>query len=219
MLVSFSGLAGSGKDTAAAFLVGQHNFRRFAFADKLKEICSRVFNIPSVYLHSNMRDQVLDTPIVLTRDHCFYIIREVLKFCAPDTDEWAVIYDLFPGTEFTSYRQLLQIVGTDILRDHFSKDVWLVPLIQEVEAGGKIVVSDARFQNEVDLVHDLGGTSYEIVRPGTVQMNHISEVVPTTSRIIINDSSIRELTTKLNREIIDLTREETAKFYAFDLGV
>lgn len=38
MLVLLSGKAGSGKDTAGDYLVSQYGFRKYAFADKLKEI-------------------------------------------------------------------------------------------------------------------------------------------------------------------------------------
>lgn len=44
MIIGISGLAGSGKDTAADFLVKDHNFVRLALADKLKRICKDVFD-------------------------------------------------------------------------------------------------------------------------------------------------------------------------------
>jgi hypothetical protein len=44
MIIGIAGLAGSGKDTAAEFLVKNHNFVRVALADKLKRICRDVFD-------------------------------------------------------------------------------------------------------------------------------------------------------------------------------
>lgn len=44
MIIGISGLAGSGKDTAADFLVKNHGFVRIGLADPLKRICKEVFD-------------------------------------------------------------------------------------------------------------------------------------------------------------------------------
>jgi len=44
MIIGISGLAGSGKDTAAEFLVEDHSFVRVGLADKLKRILKDVFD-------------------------------------------------------------------------------------------------------------------------------------------------------------------------------
>lgn len=44
MIIGFCGLAGSGKDTAANFVVTDHKFVGIAFADELKRICKRVYD-------------------------------------------------------------------------------------------------------------------------------------------------------------------------------
>lgn len=43
MIVAFSGLAGSGKDTSADYLVEHHDFVKVAFADEMKRTCARIF--------------------------------------------------------------------------------------------------------------------------------------------------------------------------------
>ena len=43
MIIGISGLAGSGKDTAADFLVRDHGFVKVAFADEMKRTCMRVY--------------------------------------------------------------------------------------------------------------------------------------------------------------------------------
>lgn len=44
MIVGLAGLAGSGKDTVADFLVKNHGFTKVAFADPLKRICRDVYD-------------------------------------------------------------------------------------------------------------------------------------------------------------------------------
>jgi len=48
MIVGLTGYKGSGKDTVADHLV-EYGFVRWSFADKLREVCSDVFNIPMNY--------------------------------------------------------------------------------------------------------------------------------------------------------------------------
>lgn len=41
-LIGVTGLAGAGKDTVGQYLVQEYNFKRMAFADKLKEFCEQI---------------------------------------------------------------------------------------------------------------------------------------------------------------------------------
>ena len=46
LLIGLSGKAGSGKDTAAEYLMAMHGFRQVAFADPLRAVVSAVFGVP-----------------------------------------------------------------------------------------------------------------------------------------------------------------------------
>ena len=59
-VVLLSGWAGSGKDAAAAILVEEMGFRRFAFADALKEDVAQVSGIPLTTFHTAAKDQPLE---------------------------------------------------------------------------------------------------------------------------------------------------------------
>lgn len=76
-----------------------------------------------------------------------------------------------------SPREILQIVGTDCIRnispDHFVKQLATV-VTEHPEA--KYVVSDVRFQNEVDAIRALGGKVYLVTRECCTSCDrHVSE--------------------------------------------
>lgn len=57
MLIGFTGLKGSGKDTAALYFVNK-GWKRMAFADPLKEVCRHLFNFTERQLHGDLKDEV-----------------------------------------------------------------------------------------------------------------------------------------------------------------
>lgn len=59
-VVLLSGWAGSGKDAAAAIMVEEMGFRRFAFADALKEDVATFSGIPLTTFHTAAKDQPLE---------------------------------------------------------------------------------------------------------------------------------------------------------------
>ena len=63
-------------------------------------------------------------------------------------------------------RQIMQYIGTDIFRTHVDPDFWIRHFRVWLADQGRcnIVVSDCRFQNEVDAVRDAGGIILHIRR-------------------------------------------------------
>lgn len=88
-------------------------------------------------------------------------------------------------------REIMQKVGTDLFRNHFDKDFWLKQFqirFDQMQKDGpqRIVCSDCRYQNEVDLIKKLGGVIIRI------------------DRDLINDDDEHE-SEKLNIQHIDYT--------------
>lgn len=72
-------------------------------------------------------------------------------------------------------RQLLQRIGTEVIRDTLDGDFWVKALGRRLAHGGGYVVDDARFANEVAY---LRGASFMIVRltgRGFAPDGHVSE--------------------------------------------
>ena len=69
-----------------------------------------------------------------------------------------------------SIRQVMQYVGTQVLRKFISDDVWINATITN-----DIIISDLRFKREFDTIKQKNGLLIYVNRPGCVPGNHASE--------------------------------------------
>ena len=69
------------------------------------------------------------------------------------------------GEDFTP-RYALQLMGTEVGRDVFNKNFWVIKLKQYIESNPDqhFVITDVRFANEIDFVHQNDGVLIEIER-------------------------------------------------------
>ena len=119
-------------------------------------------------------------------------------------------------------REILQIFGTECVRDHFGQDFWvnhmrktLLPYrcssLQERFHLSKFnkVIDDCRFPEEISMVSDLGGYVVHIERPDNpleINQSHSSEQCDFSRahHIINNDSDLITLYNNLDTSIRDL---------------
>lgn len=143
MLIGITGFMGSGKDTVAKMLVDKGCVQD-SFAAPLKDLCSSIFGWPRELVEGDSKE---------SRD-----FRET-----PDL-YWTRKLNI---DNFTP-RLALQLLGTDIMRNHFNEDIWLNSLEYRIRKSNAdspcVVVSDARFRNELDLIRSLGGKIIHVVR-------------------------------------------------------
>lgn len=106
-----------------------------------------------------------------------------------------------------SPRQAFQFIGTDVFRKTICSDFWLLHFSFWFEQLQKtdnqiVVITDVRFQNEVDLLKKMGGTIIKINRQTELQDNHESEQgIHTLVNIdyeINNNSSLDDLYKETN---------------------
>lgn len=97
-----------------------------------------------------------------------------------------------------SPRQILQKVGTDLFRTHFSSTIWVDIMktkLENMSANEKIVISDIRFQNEYDLIGSFEN-SFIIQIERNSQKNsldtHISENWQFSSNLSIQNNDSKE---------------------------
>lgn len=141
MIVGFVGLIGAGKDTAADYLVNFHGFRRDSFAGTLKDAVAAVFGWDRVLLEGRTKEA-----------------REWRE----QVDPW---WSKRLGMPHLTPRWILQYWGTDVCRKHFHDDIWIASLENKMsKTKDNIVISDVRFPNEINAIHNAGGTVIRIKR-------------------------------------------------------
>jgi hypothetical protein len=227
MLIAIAGLAGSGKDTTADFLVRNHGFVKVAFADPMKRFCKEVFGFTAAQLWGP--SELRNAPDKrLPRDkHAWgsdpkdgiYTCRccgaTCLRGALPSSDPC-----------YLTPRYALQTLGTEWGRDCYPS-IWAEALIytyKALRAGGLsytsaygldpalgrpkgVVVPDLRFGNETDVLKKAGAKLIRVIRPGAglagVSGQHVSEIgqsgIPDSvfDAIILNDKSIDALSERL----------------------
>lgn len=77
-----------------------------------------------------------------------------------------------------SIRELLQWYGTDIMRNLHSDSYWVDRVINSTHDVDVTIITDCRFDNEVDAVHSQGGVVVNVIRESLQEdetSSHISE--------------------------------------------
>jgi hypothetical protein len=134
MIIGICGFIGSGKDTAANYLVGWHGFRRDSFAGALKDAVAQVFGWD----------------------------RELLEGLTPEARAWREQVDPWWAKRLNmptlTPRWILQYWGTEVCRTGFHDDIWIAALENRLrQRTGHTVISDVRFPNEVASIRNAGG--------------------------------------------------------------
>lgn len=189
MIIGICGLIGSGKGTVADILVDQ-GFKKVSFADKLKDGVSTIFGWDRAMLEG-------------------------------DTDgsrEWREQRDDYWSDETqmeVTPRLVLQLFGTDCMRDGFYDGVWVSLLKKTIlDNPGNYVIPDVRFENEIEMIRSIGGEVWEVKRnsdpewlieyettgvaPTTVHPSEWRWIKASKDEVITNDSTLEEL----NRQVL-----------------
>ena len=140
MIIGMVGLIGSGKDTAADFLVENYKFTRDSFANTLKDAVSSIFGWD----------------------------RELVEGKTVDARKWREETDLWwserLGMNITP-RSVLQLWGTEVCRVGFHNDIWIASLENRLRQNtNNVVISDVRFPNEIAAIKNAGGYVIRIKR-------------------------------------------------------
>lgn len=173
-VVGLCGFSSAGKDTVAAWLVGYRGYTRIGFADALK--ATLLATDPLIPLY---------TPLDAKRPVTVRLSELVRRI------GWEDAKRRYPEIRF-----LLQRLGTEGVRRHVADDTWLQVVRSKVvaEPGVRWVIPDVRFDNEADMVRELGGEVWWIDRTDVGPLNgHASEVLPEWDVKVPNDGDLDAL--------------------------
>lgn len=102
-------------------------------------------------------------------------------------------------SRFPEARRLMQVLGTDVVRNMIDESFWVKSLARRLEGIEKAVISDVRFPDEAELIRERGGTIWKVERSGLTRLNHVSEDIELIKidLIINNDSNVSVLRKKI----------------------
>jgi hypothetical protein len=141
MIVGICGLIGSGKDTIADYLIKDHNFQKISFADKLKDSVATMFDWD----------------------------RDLLDGKTDESRQWREKVDAYWSKETgetITPRLVLQLFGTECMRDGFYDGIWVSltkkKIIENPEQS--FVIPDVRFPNEAKMLYEINGQVWRVKR-------------------------------------------------------
>ena len=141
MIIGITGLISSGKDTAADYLIRFHGFKKLSYAGPLKDCVSAIFGWD----------------------------REMLEGTTQSSREWREEVDEWWAKRLNmphlTPRWVLQYWGTEVGRRSFHNDIWVSAVENQLrKIQDDVVITDCRFENEVDAIKNAGGTTLRVCR-------------------------------------------------------
>jgi len=134
-IIAVAGIIGSGKDTVGDYLVKHEGFKRVSFGSSLKDAVAAMFHWDRLLLDG--------------------VTEESRKWRDEPDEWWTDKLDL--GVQITP-RWVLQNFATEVVRNHFHPEFWILSLANEImKYQGPVVITDARFLNEFAFVREAKG--------------------------------------------------------------
>lgn len=181
-IIGFAGRCYSGKSELAK-ICETYGYEIKSFATPLKQLIADLIKVPFGEVNRLKK-----------ADMSFVISDMDVLFLSKETNiPYDIIKEKCDNKVFRNTRQLLQFIGTDIIRE-YNKD-WHVNKIKEtLENDKKYVFDDVRFINEKDMIQELGGMIWFVVRPQLDNVsNHVSENTlkwQDFSNVIVNNNTL-----------------------------
>lgn len=159
MIIGLVGFINAGKGTAGDILV-KMGFTKQSFAGPLKDAASAIFGWD----------------------------RQMLEGDTPESREWRELPDEFwsnvMGRPF-SPREALQKLGTEAGRNVFHPDVWVEALKRRCK--GDTVITDVRFQNEMEFIRKNNGIVIHIQRGELPDWYNVAEKANKGNKVALID--------------------------------
>lgn len=199
MIIALCGKKACGKDTIASFITKKTNFVTLAFATPLKEMVSKVFNIPLITFNDPvLKETLFERPLQMDILYALRISDYINELGYNLTaDQYDRICSLMSGKVFFKPRDILQFIATDIIRNHVSSTFWVDLTVKEIAKYPNVIITDCRLTNERSALKDLKAILCLVKRDTGYCDSHISENDMGSENeynvIINNDGSLIQL--------------------------
>ena len=182
-IIALCGFQGSGKDTLANILIEKLGYTKLSFAGIVKDIVAIMFDWD----------------------------RNMLEGITTESRLWREEIDIWWSNRLNiknlTPRWILQHIATDVFRDHFHKDIWIACIEKKLFKLNKVVITDARFDNEFNTIKKLGGSIINIKNdkiapywynnkfdiPNNIHPSEYSWIYNKPDYIIENNGTIKDL--------------------------
>lgn len=221
IITSFTAPKGGGKDASAKILLeSQIAAGKLSFAGPMKQICSQVFGISRESMEDPvLKEKLFDEPFSFSRKHLRLILNLLPEFLPTDELDYnvnTVTETGVVGATMKSIRNLLQFVGTEVIRNKVHVE-WNIraafanKVLESLDPNGIYCITDARYPNEYSFLQEKFGDDlfgYYVERPEAEERlktaTHTSETDIIKVRALIgegnvikNDGSLEELAEKI----------------------
>lgn len=187
-IIGLGGEKYSGKNTAAKVLVEKHGFKEYSLALPLKKLVSQVMDIPLENMEDpKLKEAPFAAPVQITVEKVYEIVRlcsnlidlakfrkfddNVIKRMTKQVIEETKLVQTPQGPfqqrqykSFANPRQLLQFVGTELIRNCISPYFWCKVLDESIKNESKVVITDVRFFEEREYVKVKKGNLIKVER-------------------------------------------------------
>ena len=178
-IIGLAGRKRSGKSSLAkSFIEYGIDTEIISFAEPLKSLCAELMGIDIFTLN-----YLKDNNSIINKSFNDRNVKILSERTGIDIN---IVHKLFDGVIIKTVRDLLQMVGTDLIRENYPN--WHVDKtmdrIKTLCGSNKLVIiDDVRFKNERESIEEIGGEVFFVVRSNNFDVsNHVSE----TSLLVSN---------------------------------
>lgn len=185
-IIGFAGRLRSGKSTLADICV-KYGYKKLYFALPLKQMCATYLKTSIDELNTLKNN---NTSIDITFND------NDVNFFSKETEiPVEIVNKIINRKHVDNVRDLLQVIGTDLIRSYNMN--WHIDRLKSmINPNESYVFDDVRFPNEKEMIEELGGNCWFIIRPNKIDniSHHISEESLTWKdfgdQVIINDKAV-----------------------------